>query len=501
MSVLTVGVVAESAEGERRVALDPDAVARLVAKNRAVLVERGAGEAARFPDSSYTAAGATIASRRDVLASSDILAVVRPPDDSVVAALHRGQLLIGLLDPLNNLPAITALAAKDVTAASFEFLPRTLSRAQAMDALSSQSSTAGYRAAIVAAENFGRYFPMMITASGTARPAAVIVIGAGVAGLQALATAKRLGAVVTGYDVRAASRGEVESLGAEFMTSSISEGTGTGGYARAMTPEEQAAQQDELATALKKFDVIITTAKVPGHTPPQLVSAATLAAMSPGSVCVDLGASDKGGNVAGSRDGETIVTENGVVAHLLLPDVRQERRRDDRLAHRRRCDRRRPDRRRARRSGRLPRGRDHERTGSYGLGAGSSRTGPPGRGQDAHRTGRLLRVRHGEERMTETLFTNLAVFVLSLLVGFEVISKIPSTLHTPMMSGANAIHGVVVAGAIVTASVAHSPIGYLLTFLAAALASANVFGGYVVTDRMLRMFTKPPSADKQGKVS
>jgi NAD(P) transhydrogenase subunit alpha len=313
MSVLTVGVVAESAEGERRVALDPDAVARLVAKNRAVLVERGAGEAARFPDSSYTAAGATIASRRDVLASSDILAVVRPPDDSVVAALHRGQLLIGLLDPLNNLPAITALAAKDVTAASFEFLPRTLSRAQAMDALSSQSSTAGYRAAIVAAENFGRYFPMMITASGTARPAAVIVIGAGVAGLQALATAKRLGAVVTGYDVRAASRGEVESLGAEFMTSSISEGTGTGGYARAMTPEEQAAQQDELATALKKFDVIITTAKVPGHTPPQLVSAATLAAMSPGSVCVDLGASDKGGNVAGSRDGETIVTENGVI--------------------------------------------------------------------------------------------------------------------------------------------------------------------------------------------
>jgi NAD(P) transhydrogenase subunit alpha len=181
-----------------------------------------------------------------------------------------------------------------------------------MDALSSQSSAAGYRAAIVAAEAFGRYLPMMITASGTARPASVLVIGAGVAGLQAIATARRLGAIVTGYDVREDSREQVQSLGANFLTSSITAGAGAGGYARAMTVDEQQAQQAELAAALTSFDIIITTAKVPGRTPPLLVSAETLAALRPGSVCIDLAASERGGNVAGSVDGERVVTTNGV---------------------------------------------------------------------------------------------------------------------------------------------------------------------------------------------
>lgn len=312
MTIVTVGVVRETALGEHRVALDPASVKLLCAAGRAVLIQAGAGEAASFPDELYASAGARVASRDEVMATSSVVAVVRPPDGELVAALRESQMLIGLLDPLNNLPIVQQLADRKVTIVAFEMLPRTLSRAQSMDALSSQSSAAGYRAAIVAAEAFGRYLPMMITASGTATPAKVIVIGAGVAGLQAIATCHRLGAIVTGYDVRAASRGEVESLGAKFLAPSVANGAGGGGYARALTATEQQTQQAELAALLESFDVIITTAKVPGHAPPVLVSAATLAKLRPGSVCVDLGASDRGGNVAGSIDGKRIVTPGGV---------------------------------------------------------------------------------------------------------------------------------------------------------------------------------------------
>jgi NAD(P) transhydrogenase subunit alpha len=312
MASVIVGVLRESAMGERRVALDPSAVARLAKASRTVLVEAGAGVRASFPDASYTAAGATVVARADAISQSDVIAVVRPPAEPLATSLRDGQVVVGLLDPLNNLATIQTLADRGVTLVAFEMLPRTLSRAQSMDALSSQSSAAGYRAAIIAAEAFDRYLPMMITASGTAAPAKVIVIGTGVAGLQAIATVKRLGAVVTGYDVREASRGEVESLGAQFLTPTVRDGAGTGGYARAMTTEEQAVQQGELADALVSFDVIITTAKVPGHTPPVLVSAATLAKLRPGSVCIDLGSSDRGGNVAGSIEAMKIVTTGGV---------------------------------------------------------------------------------------------------------------------------------------------------------------------------------------------
>ncbi len=309
---MTVGVLQEPAVGERRVALDPASVRLLCAAGRTVLIQAGAGKAASFPDEQYTSAGARIATRDEVISESAVVAVVRPPDTDLVTALHEGQTLVGLLDPLNNLSALQQLADRKVTIVAFEMLPRTLSRAQSMDALSSQASAAGYRAAIVAAETFGRYLAMMITASGTATPAKVMVIGAGVAGLQAIATCHRLGAVVTGYDVRAASRSEVESLGAKFLMPSVADGAGGGGYARALSATEQHAQQAELATLLESYDVIITTAKVPGHSPPELVSAATLAKLRPGSVCVDLGASDKGGNVAGSIDGTSIVTPGGV---------------------------------------------------------------------------------------------------------------------------------------------------------------------------------------------
>jgi NAD(P) transhydrogenase subunit alpha len=311
--MMKIGALRETAAGEKRVALDPDAAQRLVALGRDVVIETGAGVRASFPDAAYVAAGASIASRADVLAIVDVLAVVRAPDDAIVDALRSDQLVIGFLEPTVRPDLIERLAAKRVTAAAFELLPRTVSRAQSMDALSSQASIAGYRAAIVASEAYGRYFPMMITASGTARPASVIVLGTGVAGLQAIATARRLGAQVTGYDVRAESREQVESLGAAFLTSSIAAGAGDGGYARAMTPDEQAAQQKELSAALVNFDVIIATAKVPGRKPPLLVPAETVAALKPGSVCVDLAASDRGGNVAGSIDRERFVTDNGVV--------------------------------------------------------------------------------------------------------------------------------------------------------------------------------------------
>ncbi|MDQ1569814.1 MAG: H+-translocating transhydrogenase subunit alpha [Actinomycetota bacterium] len=309
---LTVGVLAETAAGERRVALDPSAVERLTKAGRVVLVEPGAGMSATFEDAAYTDAGATVATRKEIIAKCTVIPVVRFPDDELAKALRSGQVLVGLLDPFNNLEAVADLAGRGVTAVALELLPRTLSRAQSMDALSSQSSAAGYRAGIVAAAAYGRYLPMMITASGTATPAKAIVIGTGVAGLQAIATLKRLGAVVTGYDVRAASRGEVESLGAKFLTSSVAQGAGDGGYARAMTEAEQQTQQAELAKALADFDIIVTTAKVPGRTPPELVSAATLKSLRAGTVCVDLGSSDKGGNVAGSIDGETTVTAGGV---------------------------------------------------------------------------------------------------------------------------------------------------------------------------------------------
>ncbi|MBF4606901.1 NAD(P) transhydrogenase subunit alpha [Curtobacterium sp. VKM Ac-1393] len=310
---ITIGVLRETAVREQRVALDPEVSALLVAAGFQVCIEHDAGVAASCTDAEYTAAGATVTARDEVLQRGDVIAVVRPPDSLLAAMLRTGQTLIGLVDPLAHPELMRQLADAHVDVLSFELLPRTLSRAQAMDAVSSQASTAGYRAAIVAAAAFERYFPMMITASGTARPARVLVIGAGVAGLQAIGTAKRLGAVVTGYDVRPASRGEVESLGATFLTSSITAGGGSGGYARPLSAEESVAQQAELADHLTRFDVIITTAKVPGRTPPLLVTAATLAALEPGSVCVDLAATAHRGNVAGTVDGTTTRTATGVI--------------------------------------------------------------------------------------------------------------------------------------------------------------------------------------------
>jgi NAD(P) transhydrogenase subunit alpha len=310
---MKVAVVREAAPGERRVALVPEAVAKLQSAGFEVLVESGAGDGAWLTDDSFAEAGASVVGRAEALAGADAVLMVGKPDEATASALRAGQVLLGLLGPLTDPGLAERLAQAGVIALSMDMIPRTLPRAQPMDALTSQANIAGYKAALLAATAFGRFFPLLITAAGTARPAKVLVLGTGVAGLQAIGTARRLGAVVSAYDVRPETRTEVESLGGSFIElTSVASAAGEGGYARALTEEERQAQQDELAGHIAAHDVVITTAQVPGRRPPLLVTPDALKAMAAGSVIVDMGASDLGGNVADSQPGETVVTENGV---------------------------------------------------------------------------------------------------------------------------------------------------------------------------------------------
>lgn len=306
---ITIAALKEAAD-EHRISLVPSVVKRLVKQGCQVLVEKDAGAAANFADQQYIDAGAKVVDRQQAIDQANLVTVVNRPDDETVAKLKSGQALLGLLSLSVDHDVAKQLANRQVTTLSFELLPRTVSRAQSMDALSSQSSVAGYKAALVAADHFMRYFPMMITAAGTAKPAKVLVLGTGVAGLQAIGTAKRLGAIVSGYDVRPASRGEVESLGAKFLTSSVS-AAGKGGYARQLTKEEQQKQQDELAGFIADSDIVITTARVPGKKPPMLVTEKSVQAAKPGSIFIDIAASELGGNVAGSKPGAVVETDNG----------------------------------------------------------------------------------------------------------------------------------------------------------------------------------------------
>ena len=300
-------------EGERRVALVPEGARRLIRSGLAVVVEEGAGSRAHYADAAYTDAGAEVAARNEVLDKGDVLLCIARPPAEELRRLRAGQALVGLLGPQEDPALFEELGGRGVVAVSMERLPRTLSRAQSMDVLTSQASVAGYRAALVAATTYDRYFPMLITAAGTSRPARVLVLGAGVAGLSAIGTARRLGAVVTGYDVRPEARAEVESLGARFLVlSSVGPAGGSGGYARALTPEEQKAQQEELESHLGSFDIVITTAAVPGRRPPLLVPRSGLDRMGPGSVVVDAGCGPLGGNVEGTVPGQAVETANGV---------------------------------------------------------------------------------------------------------------------------------------------------------------------------------------------
>jgi NAD(P) transhydrogenase subunit alpha len=307
---MKIAVPKERAPGERRVALVPDVVAKLVVAGHTVTVERGAGSAASYPDEAYATAGASLADGNAVYDGAEIVARVAKPNDDEVAAIPRGATLIGLLSPLGDPASVERYARAGLSALAMELIPRT-TLAQAMDALSSQASIAGYKAVILAAEALPKYFPMLTTAAGTVQPAKALVIGAGVAGLQAIGTARRLGAAVTGYDARSAVKEQVQSLGAKFLEIAGIEATGQGGYARELTPEEIAIQRAAMVKAIGGSDVVITTAAVPGRKAPVLVTAEAIAAMAPGSVIVDL-AAETGGNSELTRPGETVVSENGV---------------------------------------------------------------------------------------------------------------------------------------------------------------------------------------------
>lgn len=309
----TVGVVAESAPDERRVALVPKAVAALVDSGVAVVVEAGAGESALLPNELYTAAGASIGNAW----GADVVIKVAPPSVDEVSRLHSGQTLIGFLAHRNAENSIGALSQAGVQAFALEAIPR-ISRAQAMDALSSQANVSGYKAVLLAASESTRFFPMLATAAGTVKPATVLVLGVGVAGLQALATAKRLGAKTTGYDVRPEVADQVRSVGAQWLAVGV-EVSGEGGYARELTEQEHAQQQEALEEAITGFDVVITTALVPGRPAPRLVTAAAVEGMKPGSVVVDL-AGETGGNCELTEPGRTVIRHGvTITAPLNLP--------------------------------------------------------------------------------------------------------------------------------------------------------------------------------------
>jgi NAD(P) transhydrogenase subunit alpha len=316
-----LAVTRERRSGETRVALTPEAVKKLVAQGVSVAVEAGAGTAASFPDSDYQAAGAEItADAALTLSGADILLKVRAPEAEEIAALKPGTIVVGLLDPHREREAVEALAGAKANAFAMEFVPR-ITRAQVMDALSSQANLAGYRSVIEAAEAYGRALPMMMTAAGTVAPAKVFVMGAGVAGLQAIATARRLGAVVTATDVRPAAKEQVESLGAKFIAVEDEEFKAAeteAGYAKEMSADYQARQAALVSDHIRKQDIVITTALIPGRPAPRLVSAGQVGSMRPGSVILDL-AVEQGGNVEGSVSGETV--EAGGVKILGIPNM------------------------------------------------------------------------------------------------------------------------------------------------------------------------------------
>ncbi|HET6794926.1 MAG TPA: Re/Si-specific NAD(P)(+) transhydrogenase subunit alpha [Acidimicrobiales bacterium] len=312
---MRVGIPAETSPDERRVAMVPSVVAAVTGLGAEVAVQAGAGASAGFSDDAYRQAGATIVKTvAEVLGKSDVVAKLQGPSLKEARALGEGSALIALFSPARMADVVKVLTDRRITSFSLELLPRT-TRAQAMDALSSQATVAGYRSVLVAAGRLPRFFPMLMTAAGTVPPAKVLILGAGVAGLQAIATAKRLGAVVSAYDVRAAARGEVESLGAKFIDLGLETAEGTGGYAAEQAEEQQRRQREAMTAFVAEADVVITTAQIPGRPAPVLLTGDMVSAMRPGSVVVDL-ASDTGGNVEVSVRGEEV--DHGGVAVLGL---------------------------------------------------------------------------------------------------------------------------------------------------------------------------------------
>jgi H+-translocating NAD(P) transhydrogenase subunit alpha len=315
---MLVGVAKETAAGERRVALVPDAVGRLAGSGMDVAVETGAGVEASFFDAAYEGQGGRVVEA--VLAEADLICKVQKPSPEEIARLREGATLIAFLQPLVNADLVSALAERRVTSFSMDSIPR-ITRAQPMDALSSQGTVAGYKAALLAASHLGKFFPMLTTAAGTIPPAKVLILGAGVAGLQAIATARRLGAVVSAFDVRPVVKEQVESLGASFLELDVEGAEGVGGYAVALSEDQHAREQELISRHAQESDAVITTALIPGQPAPVLITADAVRGMRPGAVIVDL-AAEAGGNCAATEPGETVIRDGvTIIGELNLPST------------------------------------------------------------------------------------------------------------------------------------------------------------------------------------
>jgi NAD(P) transhydrogenase subunit alpha len=422
------------------------------------VVETGAGAGAHYPDGAYAEAGAQIVDSAQAL-GADIVLKVRAPNIQERSHMKAGAVLVGMLDPF-DLAGINDLAGAGLTAFALEAAPR-ITRAQSLDVLSSQANLAGYKAVLLAADHYGRMIPMMMTAAGTLKAARVVILGAGVAGLQAIATAKRLGAVVEASDVRPAAKEQIESLGAKFIdvpfeTDEEREiAQGVGGYARPMPASWMARQATLVAERCRQADIVISTALIPGRPAPVLISAETVQAMKPGSVIVDL-AVERGGNCPLSEK-DAIVEKHGVCPQC--PRLHE-------VNHR--C--------------RWPASHQARRRNHYCL-------------LDVH--GRKSLKERLMEAVSPTLI-NFIIFVLAIYVGFHVVWNVTPALHTPLMAVTNAISAIVIVGAMLAAALTESSLARYMGVFAVALAAVNVFGGFLVTRRMLEMFKKKDKKPSSG---
>ncbi|MGC3996786.1 MAG: NAD(P) transhydrogenase subunit alpha [Anaeromyxobacter sp.] len=451
--------------GERRVALVPENVARLSKAKNEVRVERGAGAAAGFSDEAYQAAGATVTGAAEALDGAEVVAMVQRPSEAQAQALPAGAVLVALLAPHGARPLLDQLAGRGVHAMAMEKVPRT-TRAQSMDALSSQATLAGYRAVLLGAGALPRILPMMTTAAGTLAPAKAFIIGAGVAGLQAIATARRLGAVVSAFDVRPVVKEQCQSLGAAFLEVPAVAAEGSGGYARELGQDEQARVLATIAGHIKDQDLVITTAAIPGRAAPRLITAEMVRAMRPGSVIVDL-AAETGGNCELTRAGETVV-EHGVsiLGVTNLPST-------------------------------LPfhasqmYGRNIVTLLTHLGGKEGVLSLDPGGGDRRRHAGGPRR--EGPALAMSIQLIQIYVFILAGFVGFFTITRVPALLHTPLMSATNAISAISVVGALALAGGdQYSTLANALGAVAVASATLNVVGGFIITDRMLKMFKHAP---------
>ena len=482
---MKIAVAKEIDPSEPRVAASPDTVKKFKALGVDVAVEPGAGIKSGLPDSEFTAVGATVSA--DAVKDADIVIKVKRPEASELGKYKRGALVIAIMDPYGNDAALKAMADAGVSAFAMELMPR-ITRAQVMDVLSSQANLAGYRAVIEAAEAFGRAFPMMMTAAGTIPAAKVFVMGVGVAGLQAIATARRLGAVVTATDVRPATKEQVESLGAKFLAVEDEEfknAQTAGGYAKEMSKEYQAKQAALTAEHVKKQDIVITTALIPGRPAPKLVSAEMVKSMKPGSVLVDL-AVERGGNVEGAKPGEVVdldgikivgytnvagrvaASASGLYARNLFSFIETLVDKPNKA---------------------LAVNWDDELVKATALTKDGAVIHPNFQPKALRRAA----MEHIAQAVDPFVF-RLSIFVLAVFVGYFVVWSVTPALHTPLMSVTNAISSVIVVGALLAVGVAMvgSGGGWArgFGFVALIFACVNIFGGFLVTQRMLAMYKK-----------